>query len=262
MGRLRLRAAAWVALLLCAPHADTLALVALPLGYGHLLGAALSSRRRAAGLRARARGVVAAVVVVDLFVAYLWALRTPALRAPLLLAMLLASAWHIVENDLAMGPARRDGLRLGPLPRAPRRHVLALAFALAVALLALGTPGGARLALLHLGRVPVPLLSPLPLETLLAAVVLYHGVAWILFAAARARALPPPGRRRLRRRLLWIHALPLALGAALHAWLPQLHAYAASPALYLFWSLLHALQTARARGLEHRRRPSPAPASA
>ena len=69
-------------------------------------------------------------------------------------------------------------------------------------------------------------------------------------------ALPPCAVReaaRLRRRVFALHAAPLALNVALYLWLPALFVIVASPALYLFGSVLHAGHTAALRGLEARR---------
>jgi hypothetical protein len=75
-----------------------------------------------------------------------------------------------------------------------------------------------------------------------SAVTFYHLAAWIAFA--RARGASPL-------RLAALHAGPAAVCGAL--WLaPEpaaapLRAIAFSPGLYLFWSALHVVQTARAR---------------
>lgn len=233
-----------------------LVLVALPLGYGHLLGAALfASGRRGAAAVSPLASVRGALGVLNLLGAYLWALRIPALRGAVLAPMLLISAWHIAENDLALGRSYREGLRLGPVPRGPRPHALALTLAAGMGLLALTTPAGAQFSMRELGGRVAPLQRAFSLDELATAVLMYHALSWILFFESRARALPRRPARRLRARLGWLHAIPLALNALLYCLLPALHVYAASPALYLFWSLLHALHTARRRGLEPARAP-------
>ena len=88
------------------------------------------------------------------------------------------------------------------------------------------------------------------LEDLAAGVLLYHAASWLLFVRDRARSLPVPAARRLRRSLWLLHAAPVAVNAAAYLWLPALHVWVASPAVYLFWSVAHAFQTGWRRGLE------------
>jgi hypothetical protein len=232
---------------------EWLSLVALPIGYGHLLGAVLFSRsRRAAGppsLLATAFGVVS---LLSLLSGYTWALHTPRLQMAVLAPMLLVSAWHIAENDLALGRAYRDELRLGSVPGSIRQHALAASWTAGLGGLALSTAAGVQFSRLTFGAPLVPLQTAFTIDELATAVLLYHAVSWILFFEERGRALPAGAARRLRRRLFWLHAIPLALNAALYLWVPALHFYVAAPTLYLFWSVLHAVQTAFVRGLEPR----------
>jgi hypothetical protein len=235
-------------------------LIALPLGYGHLIGAAVFSRSR--GRRSqpsRASSWLAEAFVasslLSLLALYAWALSVRVLQPWVLIPMLLLSAWHIVENDLALARAYRDELRLGALTRALRQHGIALAFTATVGIAALATREGAEFSRAWLGGGIDPRRRWLSLDELASAVLLYHAVSWLLFFEDRARALKPsaPGdAARLRRRVLALHAAPLALNAALYLWLPTIHSYVAAPALYLFWSALHAIQTAAVRGLEPR----------
>jgi hypothetical protein len=81
-------------------------------------------------------------------------------------------------------------------------------------------------------------------------VLLYHAASWVLFFLDRARGLArraPREARLLRWRLWLVHAVPLALNALLFFLAPALYVWVASPALYLFWSVLHAVQTALVR---------------
>ena len=111
-----------------AERAAWLYLVALPLGYGHVIGAAVFSRSRAPRSqgRGRSRLLLAAFVgsgLLTLALAYTWALRSTALQPFVLGPILLLFGWHIVENDLALGRSYADGLRLGAgdaQRRAPR----------------------------------------------------------------------------------------------------------------------------------------------
>lgn len=231
-------------------------LVALPIGYGHLLGGLLFARSRMAATRLEAAFLVVSVAM--LLCAYSGALHAEALRTWVLLPMLLVSGWHIVENDLSLGRAYRNGLVLVPLPRDARHHALALAVTALLGALALATPTGAFYALWTFGVAPPAQWTTIP--DLATAVLMYHAVSWILFFRDRARALPRPASRALRQRLFWLHAAPLALNAALYAGFESAHLYVASPTLYLFWSVLHAFQTATVRGVEPRGRWRAAPA--
>ena len=74
-----------------------------------------------------------------------------------------------------------------------------------------------------------------------SAVTLYHLLAWLGLRIARGARLAP---------LAAVHAAPALLCGAL--WLAPaeaapLRALAFSPGVYLFWSALHVLQTARGR---------------
>jgi len=239
-------------------------LVALPLGYGHLIGAALFSRSRTrrpnapVGSRLLSSAFVVSTVLTLLAI-YTWALHVRRLQAFVLIPMLLLSAWHIVENDLALGRAYRNVLRLGPVTRALRHHGIALALTGVVGFAALSTREGASFSYALFEGWMAPRQTWLSLDELAAGVLLYHAVSWLLFFEDRARALRPRAAieaGRLRRRVLALHAAPLALNAALYLWLPAVHFYVAAPSLYLFWSVLHALHTAAVRGLEPRMAPA------
>ena len=177
---------------------------------------------------------------------------TPTLQTPILVALLVVSAWHIAENDLALRRSYRDDLRLGCVPRAIRHHALAAAWTAGVGLLALSTLTGVQYSMLTFGGPAMPLQTAFTIDELATAVLLYHAVSWILFFEDRARALPEVAAWHLRQRLFWLHAIPIALNVALYLWVPTLHFYAAAPTLYLFWSVLHAFHTAFVRGLEPR----------
>ena len=232
---------------------EWLYLVALPIGYGHLLGAVLFSRSRS---RAEPSSVLttafAAASVMSLLGAFTWALHRPTLRMVVLVPMLFVSAWHIVENDLALARSYRDGLKLGPVPRSRSRHAIAAGWTAGMGLLALSTPTGAQYSALYFGRIAVPVQTMFSIDEFVTTVLLYHAASCILFFEDRARAIPEVGARCLRKRLFWLHAVPLALNAALYLWLPEVHFYAAVPTLYLFCSVLHALHTVFVRGLEPR----------
>jgi hypothetical protein len=245
----RLLAASFGLLCTLLTEPNRLLLFALPIGYGHLLGGWLFAQRRSQ--RTGLEAAFGLVTVLTLLCAYTWVLHVEAFRFFILVPMLLISGWHIVENDLALGRAYREGMRLPPVSRTGAPHALALAITALLGLVALATPDGAFYLTLYLGA-PLPFqLTTVP--ALVTAVLMYHAVSFVLFALDRAKGMEPPAARRLRRRLFWVHALPLAANAALYFALPRVHFYLAAPTLYLFFSVLHAFQTAAVRGLEPRR---------
>jgi hypothetical protein len=225
-----------------------LTLVALPIGYGHLLGACwfARSRIRMTGLEVAFAGSS----VLSLLCAYTWALHVEAARIAVLVPMLLLSAWHIMENDLALARAYRSRMRLDPVPRDAAHHAIALVATAVLGLLALATPTGAYY-LAHYWGTALPLqLTTIP--DLATAVLMYHAISWILFFVERMKASSEPVALRLRQRLFWLHAIPLAANAIIYTFFPATTVFVASPLLYLFWSVLHAFQTAFVRGLEPR----------
>ena len=247
-----------------AQRAVWLYLIALPLGYGHIIGAAAFSRARHLGAAPQGAsrllwGAFVSSSLLSLFAAYAWALGSAALQPFVLAPILLVFGWHIVENDLALGRGYRDGLRLGPVTRSLNPHVVALLLTAGVALATFSTREGAFFSRAYFGFALVPVQPWFTLDELTASFLLYHTVSWLLFFEDRVRALRRSSRARaarLHRRVLAFHAVPLALNAAAYHWLPASHFYLAAPAFYLFWSALHAIHTAWARGLE----PRPAPA--
>lgn len=247
-----------------AERALWLYLIALPLGYGHVIGAAVFSRSRIPRT-ARTRGsrlllaAFAGTGLLSLLAAYGWALRSEAVQPFVLGPILLIFGWHIVENDLALGRSYAEGLRLGPLLRGARQHGIALAWIAVFALAAFSTREGALFSRVYFGAALLPAQPWLSLDELSAGFVLYHTVSWLLFFEDRARALRQRSAAeaiRLRRRVLAFHLVPLLVNAALHLWLPSATVYLAAPAFYFFWSAWHAVHTACLRGL----RPRPAPA--
>jgi hypothetical protein len=237
-----------------ASRAAWLYLVALPLGYGHLLGGLWFARRRLGSLvpHGVSRGLFTAFVLVsvaNLLAAYSWALHVPAAAPLVLVPMLLFSAWHIVENDLALGRSYREGLALVPLQARARDNAAALGLTVLLGLAALLTPEGAAFGREWLGW-RSGFLLPFSLDELVTAVLLWHAASWVHLFLDRAREAArrsPREARLLRRHLLLVHAVPLALNALLFVLAPPLYVWVASPALYLFWSVLHAVQTALVR---------------
>ena len=247
-----------------AERAVWLYLVALPLGYGHVIGAAVFSRSRTPRSKGQgeSRLLAAAFVgssLVTLLVSYTWALRSTALQPFVLGPILLLFGWHIVENDLALGRSYADGLRLGPVLRGARQNGIALVLTAGISLVAFSTREGALFSRVYFGNALLPVQPWLTLDELSAAFLLYHTVSWLLFFEDRARALHQRSAAEaahLRRRLLAFHGVPLLLNAALYFWLPWAYLYVAAPALYFLWSSLHAIHTGWVRGFE----PRPAPA--
>jgi membrane protease YdiL (CAAX protease family) len=193
----------------------------ITLGYGHLIGAALPAWRRIA-----ARGPLVASAWL-LAAATAFALYGTAVAAwpALVLAPVALSIWHIAENDVAIARALRAGGALPKLARGAGGH----APAVAGAALVLGVAGWA-------------LPDPGAFGDVFSAVTLYHLLAWLALRIARGASLA---------RLGLLHAGPALVCAAL--WLApdagaaSLRALAFSPGVYLFWSALHVLQTARGR---------------
>lgn len=235
-------------------------LIVLPLGYGHVIGAAVFARSRASrptmqGGSRLLRAAFLGTSLLSLAALYGWALRSTALQPFVLGPILLLFGWHIVENDLALGRSYSAGLRLGPVLRGARANAIALALTFAVALAAFSTRAGALFSRTYFGAAPLPVQDLLTLDDLSAGFVLYHTVSWLLFFEDRVRALRGSSgfeAARLRRRVLAFHLGPLLLNAALYRWLPSASAYLAAPALYFLWSALHAIDTARVRGLAPR----------
>jgi hypothetical protein len=110
-------------------------------------------------------------------------------------------------------------------------------------------------AIVALAAVPpgrMPGLSNASFDDLFTAVTLYHLVSWLVFASDRVRASGSVEGTRRVRGLLWVHVPPAVLCAGLLAWpaaeVAAVRQVVFSPAIYLFWSVLHVAQTARARG--------------
>jgi hypothetical protein len=235
------------------PHAVDrerwLYLIALPLGYGHLLGGLLfSSNGRAPGVwwgEAAVRRAFLGSLVLTLLAAYTWALQRDVPGLILVLALLFVSAWHIVENDLRLARSYRSGLRLSRAPLTPRERAVAGGAVLGILALSLGTPAGVELSERVLGRSDLPTWTTLP--DLASVILLYHAASWVIFFLDRARAGSRARARAIRRRLAALHLAPWVVHLACYLWIDGLFTLLSMPTLYLFWSALHAFQTASAR---------------
>jgi hypothetical protein len=249
-------------------------LFVVTLGYGHLLGAVVLQRSRC-GAQAQAPellvGAFCAVTALTGLAAYAWTVtRWPALVLPLL----AISAWHTVENDLAIGRAYTNGLRVGAMPRGRRYHAVSLGITGLVVLLATRTASWRELAAglgwTGGGGDPVrarsalagwtPLADRLDLPDLFVLVTLHHLLSWLILLRDRVQDLRRDGRSReaaaLLQRLLLVHLAP-ALVCALLLSSPSvraesLHLLVFGPAVYLYWSVLHVIQTSWRRGIEAR----------
>jgi hypothetical protein len=219
-----------------------LLLAALGLGYGHQLGAlCFGRRRRVAPL------TLALLATTALTGGLVFAMLLASPAAPLLLVTLaLVAAWHVLENDAALGRAGAGGLRLPPLPRARALRLAPIAAAVALVGLAWQAPGLAPRAV----AAGLPIwLAAWTAEEVIAALLLYHTACWL----GRAVAATPAGRRLRTRRcavVLLVHALPLALMAGARELAPAVFAFAAAPPIYLLLSAAHAVHTCVERGLE------------
>lgn len=224
-----------------AVRADRHYLVVITLGYGHLIGAAVFGRHplqrvlRPCGSPALAAASLLCAIA-SLYIAYAWALQ----RWPLLLAPLLGLAtWHTVENDRMLGRAYLQGLALPTLERGARAQLTAIGSSALIVCLAA--------ALLLPARDVTT--GALGFGDLFAATTLYHLVSWLLLlfdrallARSSAATLWPLAAVHLAPALLCIGAVLSSAEAA-----RELRALLFSPSFYLFWSLLHVVQTALTR---------------
>lgn len=222
-----------------AQRRETMFLLMIPLGYGHVLGAAWFGAGRAGRLRQLASFAAAALGGV-------WLVGViPGASPPLAFAFAAVAVWHVVENEIAAGAAPRGAPprcgRLPPLPRALRGHAQPLAATATAIGVALATPWLARPALR--AGLPVPL-AVWNAEEVLAAILFHHVVSWALHTVR-------PGRTRA---IVAVHAIPLAIGVGGAAVWPAAHAVVAAPLPYLLVAVAHALHTAWLRGIAPRPR--------
>ncbi len=111
------------------------------------------------------------------------------------------------------------------------------------------------------------LLSHVSFGDFFSALTLYHLVQFLLLFRDRLRRLPDRAVRRARSRTLaWLHVPAFAVCASLvllpGETLATLRYALFSPAIYLFWSVLHVAQTVAVRGLERGQSASPATVAA
>lgn len=244
-------------------------LCVVTLGYGHLLGPVVLRRSRRGGAPSLLVDAFWASTAFTGFAAYAWAVaRVPALILPLL----AVSAWHTVENDLAIGRAYANGLRVEAMPRRWGYHGVSLGVTGLVVLLGMWTESWRELVA-GLGWMgagdgatsgrsglagAIATMPWLDLPDLFVLVTLHHLLSWLVLLLDRVRALRAAGRRdeaaRLCTRLLSVHLVPAAVCIALLAVSSPragtVHLFVFGPAVYLYWSVLHVVQTSWRRGIE------------
>jgi|GEM_PF-3418934 len=237
-------------------RSDSIYLVIISVGYGHLLGALWWGR-------GKLRAAAPAGVAPSLWLAFLacTALTGLALHAMALhtnaawaAPLFVVSVWHIVENDLLLGRAAEFAGRLPPVSSSPVQ-ARAVIFSCGILAVSVATPEAA----VFLGVRP---LVPLSLVDVFAVVTGYHLLAWLIVAVRRTRMEARAGEVQLaHRHQLSIVVVHLACGsgclAAVASGLPWLRNLATNPAIYLYWSALHALQTAWSRSRPGPLAPSP-----
>jgi hypothetical protein len=287
-------------------------IVVITLGYGHLIGAFWSSRRRrhpgassdAPGQRSgrvadrkrRALAMLAFAGVVSAFVVFSGSLAT---HLAVVLCLLAVSAWHTAENDFALEQRYDTADRAEPTLHRLDDVVAPLgvsALLMAAASLGLAAGDGApdlrergidpgmaagwlrgaaivfgsalvlrersprleRIGLAMIGAavfMPASLALPsgVTFADVFAATTGYHLVSWIVWSVERARG-SDDGADAL---LVAAHAVPIAVAAAcVLSAAPaarELRAAFFAPAPYLFWSVVHVVDTL----IQRRRRASP-----
>lgn len=218
------------------------------------------------------------------------------------LAMLAISTWHVVENDRAIAHALARGGTPGPLAHLAAAPLEAVGITLLVIIafqsllpgdaaswaggdaglqaLRATTLGAGALLLLRgrvatgasivIGSIVVPDLvrrfAWLGYADVFTAATLYHLVGWLVVLRDRARSSAPEIASRQRSRIWALHAAPMLVCAISFvtngAWAVAARDVLFAPAIYLFWSVLHVVQTAAVRGLERRPAASPVGAAA
>lgn len=251
--RLRLAALAAVAALVLAVRAlapdpgmrrAALLLVAVGLGYGHQLGALLFTRRRG---RAPLEWLLLASTTLTAGFAFAMALASDA--APgILIGLALLAAWHVLENDVALGRAGQGRMRLPALSQQPR--ALWLVTLGAAGLVVAAASQAPRLAPWLVSQGVPSWLAAWTSEEVIAALLLYHSAIWLVRGLTTGSAADLPRAVVRRAPILLLHALPLVALVGARELAPAAYAWALSPPVYLFLSAAHALHTGLERGLD------------
>lgn len=157
----------------------------------------------------------------------------PALSSSLLEVISLRDASVLLGRGLAIGTGALIFMGVGARPQ--RHHHRRIGLVLVAGALLL-PPRALTAEWLSFGDV-------------FAATTLHHLISWLLLLRDRIHLGLMPGRPV--QGLIWVHLLPAALCLALLALprdtAPDLRDLVFSPAIYLFWSMLHVVQTALMR---------------
>lgn len=221
-------------------------------GYGHFIGAAGFGSPLATAWKARRTSwpstVFSGVTLVTGFCVYSLLLA----RAPLaVLPFVLGLTWHTLENDRLLAAAyhAKRSARLAPVPTALRDHLWFAPLAAGMLALAACTQEVSQ-------TFGLPAASWQPrLFDIYGIPALYHLVSWLVLILDRTRAEPGRSASHRIRSLGIAHAVPVVLGAAAlaadGALARLVRELLYGPQVYLYWSTLHVIQTAVARGRPH-----------
>jgi hypothetical protein len=167
----------------------------------------------------------------------------------IVLPISIVLVWHTVENDLALASGIRSSGRIAPLSLTPRDHRWLLIASPLILLLMASTAEFAEV----LGWRWRP--WPIRVVDLVGAPVLYHLASWLRISIDRVRAEHAQGRsaaaRRRAAQIVLVHVVPIVIclatlddgGLPVGGLARAFH----GPDLYLFWSLVHVVQTSLAR---------------
>lgn len=208
------------------------------------------------------------------------------------LPMLAISIWHSVENSQSLEGAYRSQLQMPALARDPETHLIALGgsvcvlgwaiilvqpkfatvtLTMQILTLSCGAfllisrqerPGTQwlGLALIAAGSLPPHWFSTkggVEFADLFTASILYHLINWGVLSIEKSLRSDAPVH--MKRDMAVIHLLPLGILLSTYAWPTSwgssLRADFFAPATYLFWSVIHVLQTAWLRGRSDPRPP-------
>jgi hypothetical protein len=207
------------------------------------------------------------------------------------LPMLAISIWHTVENSQGLEGAYRSQLQMPALTRDPKSHLIALGGSvcllgwaiillqpkfetatLTMRILTLSCGAfllidrqerpatkWAGLALIAAGSLPPHWFftsGEVEFSDLFTVSILYHLISWGTLSIEKSRRSDAP--IHMKRDMAVIHLLPLGILLSTYAWPASLgsslRADFFAPATYLFWSVVHVLQTAWLRGRSEPRR--------
>lgn len=218
-----------------APAVEALFVALTIVGWGHLVTPLGSAATAGVVVAAASAGAIAIAAILYFELLAAW-------PAAAWFAVLALSAWHFVENDVRLASLTR-----GVRKDLTRHESLAIVFAstlLLAAFLGLASPGSSE---------------PKRIQAeLLTFWGMYHVLCWTLLLWSRASEVSRSGQlargRKKRRLLVASHLVPLAIGGVLLAAAPRdcaLRELFFSPAVYLFASGLHVVQTGWCKPRRH-----------